>query len=200
MRATRLESSPSGERTSAEQWRRRPLLGALPPLGGDSERPAPRASESGDSGRRTPWKTPYTGLRPPGTRNLQRGTPPPAWSRRREPRASGAAARTGMGGSDSPLSPASAGCSGTVTSRNASAVSELGRVFPQQQRDRDRGAGSEEIDEDDDEDDPSRRSMLPDIRGRPRRGAGPRRSRVRPPRAGGRTGASRWRGCLGGGR
>jgi len=44
---------------------------------------------------------------------------------RRAPRASGAAARTGTGGSDSPLSPASAGPSGTVTSPNGYAVSEL---------------------------------------------------------------------------
>ena len=45
--------------------------------------------------------------------------------RRREPPASGAAARTGTGRGESPLSPASAGCSGTVTSRNGYAVSEL---------------------------------------------------------------------------
>jgi len=45
--------------------------------------------------------------------------------KRREPGASGAAARTGTGGSDSPLSPASAGRSETVTSRNGCAVSEL---------------------------------------------------------------------------
>ena len=44
--------------------------------------------------------------------------------RRREPRASGAAARTGTGRSDSPPSPASAGRSGTVTSRNGYAVGE----------------------------------------------------------------------------
>ena len=44
--------------------------------------------------------------------------------RRREPRASGAAARTGTGRGDSPPSPASAGRSGTVTSPNGCAVSE----------------------------------------------------------------------------
>ena len=44
--------------------------------------------------------------------------------RRREPGASGAAARTGTGGRDSPLSPASAGHRETVTSRNGYAVSE----------------------------------------------------------------------------